>query len=105
MNVNMHSVFCFVIYHWRKLPQVSFLSQQKFCPDKHAFVMTKHIFCRDKSMLVVTKLIMLVVTKLSFVMTDICQDKHNFCCNKSFVTSLLLSQQKTSFVVTKVCLS
>ena len=22
-------------YHWRELPQVSFLSQQKFCRDKH----------------------------------------------------------------------
>ena len=26
------------IYHWRELPQVSFLSQQKFCRDKHVFV-------------------------------------------------------------------
>ena len=28
------------------------LSQQKFCHDKHAFVMTKDAFCRDKTFVV-----------------------------------------------------
>ena len=42
-----------VFYHWRELPQLSFLSRQKFCRDKHVlsrqkyFVATK-IFRRDK---------------------------------------------------------
>ena len=42
------------VYHWREMPQVSVLSQQNFCHDKHMFVMTngcvmtKHIFCHDK---------------------------------------------------------
>ena len=46
-----------VYYHWQELPQVSFLSQQKFCGDKH-------IFCQN-----------------------ICHDKHlNICHDRSFVT-------------------
>ena len=41
-------------YHWRELPQESFLSRQKSCGDKRVFVTTKHVFCRDKSMLVLS---------------------------------------------------
>ena len=48
-----------------------------FCCEKNMFVVTKHVFCHDKNM---------------FVATNICW------------TSLLLSQQNTSFVVTKACL-
>ena len=49
-----------VEYHGRELPQVSFLSRQKFCLDKHMFVATKVLsrqtrVCRDKSKLVATK--------------------------------------------------
>ena len=34
-----------VEYHGRELPQVSFLTRQKFCLDKHVFVATKHVVC------------------------------------------------------------
>ena len=44
-------------YYWRELPQVSFLSRQKFCLDKYVFDEAKHVFCRDKSMLATTKLL------------------------------------------------
>ena len=52
------------------------LSQQNFCHDRH-------FRCNKK-----------------IVATNICRDIHNFV-----VTSLLLSRQNTSFVMTKVCLS
>ena len=55
-------------YHWRKLPQVSFLLRQIFLEtniilsrqaylrrNKLVFVAIKHVFCHDKSMLVATK--------------------------------------------------
>ena len=45
------SFFHAVVYHWRELPQVSFLSRKVF-----VFVATKHVFCRDKSLLVETNL-------------------------------------------------
>ena len=78
-----------VPYHWGELPQVPFLSRQKFCRDKHVFVATKHVFvprkylsrqayfcrdkkrvCRDKSKLVVTKLL----SRQNYV----CRDKSIF---------------------------
>ena len=76
-------------YHWWELHQVSFLLQQKFCCNKHVFVMTKHtfvvtkhVFCHDKSM--------------------ICLPRQNFCCDKIMsVTTKYLSQQHV-FVMTKV---
>ena len=44
------------LYRWLELPQVSFLSRQIFCRNKHVFVETKHVFlsgqkyaCRDKT--------------------------------------------------------
>ena len=42
-----------VMYRWRELPQVSFLSRQKFCGQKYA--------CREESF--VAKKIMFVATK------------------------------------------
>ena len=51
--------------HWQELPQVSFLSRQKFCHDKHTFVMTKVMFCRNKHMFVVTNTF--VTTKIILV--------------------------------------
>ena len=90
-------------YHWRQLPQVSFLSQQKFCHDKHEFAATKHVFCRDKSTLVITKLLSKqtrVCHDKSFVeKAYFCRDKHMFvttkhvfCCDKSMpVATKLLS--------------
>ena len=32
------------LYRWLELPQVSFLSRQIFCRNKHVFVETKHVF-------------------------------------------------------------
>ena len=51
-----------------ELPEVSFLSRQKICRDKHVFFATKHVFCRDKSTLVATKLFSLK-TRVCFVAT------------------------------------
>ena len=45
------SFFHAVVFHWRELPQVSFLSRKVF-----VFVATKHVFCRDKSLRVETNL-------------------------------------------------
>ena len=49
------------LYHWRELPQISFLPrhlsrQTPVCGDKYVFVRTKHIICRDKSMFVATNI-------------------------------------------------
>ena len=72
-------------YHWRELPQVLFLSGQKFSRDKHVFVVTKHVFCGDKSMLE-TKLETKCETKLLrrpythvFVATKVLSRKNNSC--------------------------
>ena len=44
-------------YHWREVPQVSFLSHQtRVCRDKQIFVATIDVFCRDKHVFVTTKL-------------------------------------------------
>ena len=78
-------------YHWRELPQVSFLSRQMFCHDKHVFVARKNVFCRIKSMLAAMK----VLSRQNF-----CRDKYSswqarVCRAKCFVaTSILLSRQK-----------
>ena len=82
--VTMHAVFTFyanrgfqvggvpVSYHWRELPQVSFLSRQTFCRDKH------------------------VRQNMSFISTKICLSRQTyFCGDKSFVaTNIILSRQK-----------
>ena len=85
-------------YHWRELPQVSFLSQQNtsfvatkacsnICCDKHNFVTTNT--CLSQPIFVITK----VVSQ-----TQCCHDK-------SCVTAgILLSHQKTCFVATKMIL-
>ena len=74
-----------VLYHWRELPQVSFLSTQntsfvatEICL-RHVFVATN--ISRDKSMLVATEI---------FVATEIYvyRDKH------TFVATTVLSRQK-----------
>ena len=98
--------FCqmLVIYHWRKMPQVSFMLQQKFSCYKHVFVTWQTGVCHNKSLLVMTKL-------LSW-QTCVCHNKNillqqtQFCHDKSVVkTCLLLSRQKTSFVEKNTCLS
>ena len=74
-------------YHWQELSQVSFLSPQKFCHDKHVFVATTvclswqnclswqifvvtKVFC-DKHNFVATSILLLCATKDVF-----CHDKH-----------------------------
>ena len=102
-------------YHWWELPQLLFLSWQKFwkfCHDKHVFVATKHVFCRDKSMLIMTELLLWQthVCHAKYLSCQmICQDKNilsrqNY--DKSFVAArILLLWQKTCFVTTNTCLS
>ena len=62
--------------------------------QNHVFVTTKDVFCRDKSRLVATK----------HLLQFFCRDKimfaaANICCDKSFVTTKLLSQQAYSYPV------
>ena len=76
-------------YRWQELPQVTFLSQQKFCRDKHMFVSKSNIFCCNKIMLVVTKLLSwqnyvchnntFVVIKLLLWQAYFCRDKNDTC--------------------------
>ena len=102
-------------YHWRELPQVSFLSRQTFCRDKHTFVTTRHVLSRqtrvcrnkndtcgssrqwyDKSMLVA------LCDKHVLVATNVFRGKHTFVATKDvfchekgvFVVTKLLSRQK-----------
>ena len=107
---NFKCIKTWFIYHWQQLPQVPFLSRQKFCYNKHMFiatkhmfVATKHVFCCNKSM----RQNIFVTIKHMIVMTNICHGNHVFV-----VTSTLLSWQKTPychdkhmFVATKVSLS
>ena len=112
-----------------------FCCDLKFCRNKHvffwwqnmSFVVTKSMlvmteplsqqtyFCQDKLTFVVTKLLMwhtCVCHRDKYLLQQkFCCDKnillrHNFVKTKSFVTaSILLSRQKTRFVVTNMCLS
>ena len=123
--IKIHSPTYAVHYHWhwQELPQVSFLSQQTpVCHDKQVFVMTKPVFCHDKSMLFATKL----WCDKSFVLTSILLSRQKYACNdktfvptkllrqifvvtkqffqdKSFVTNILLLQQKTCFLSRQTC--
>ena len=96
--VSLSTVRCLspdINYHWRELPQVSFLLRQKFCCNKLTFVMTntKHVSCHDKSLswqnyFVVTNIILLqqhtfVVTKDMFCLFVTCLSWQNFCRNKN----------------------
>ena len=77
-----------LFYHWRELPQVSFLSRQKFRRDKHGFVAAFHVFCRDVTRFLsrpkyasdksfVEKKCLFCRDK-TFVTANIYRDKHNF---------------------------
>ena len=85
-------------YHWRELPQVSFLLRQKFCCDKHNLSRQKYA-CWNKTF---------VVTKVA----NICRDNHlffmttiNFSClswqNKCLLWQIFV---KTKFVATNILL-
>ena len=99
------------LYHWRELPQVSFLSRQMFCRGTRLFV----------SMFAVTKLLSqqnYVSRQNIFVVTHICRDKNVFVTTKVLSRQAyfcrdkrrVLSQQthvccdKSKLVATKLCL-
>ena len=79
------------LYRWLELPQVSFLSRQIFCRNKHVFVETKHVFCRDKSMHVSTKHVFVATNIILSRQAYFCRDKHVFVATK---VCLRLSRQK-----------
>ena len=92
-------------YYWRELPQVSFLSQQKFCLDKHV--------CRDKTCLLLQQkyACRVVVTKTLFVVAKLCLSRQtrvhheDFCCcdKHTFVTTKdLFCRDKHVFASTNV---
>ena len=56
-----------VLYHWRELPQVSFLSGQKFCCNTTHLLSWQKYACRDKIMFVTTKY---------------------FCCDKNYTCAI-----------------
>ena len=78
-----------VTYHWRELPQVSFLSPQKFCAclsRQNTFFWFVFVFATKAC--------------YSFVATNFCRDKHVFCRDKSmlfkyfqYTSSKVLSRQ------------
>ena len=89
------------LYHWQELPQVSFLSQQKFYRDKHVFCRTKSIFSRrDNHNFVATKVLSRQayfchdkqVSSNNFVATKVLSRQAYFCRDKRRV--LCLSRQK-----------
>ena len=80
-------------YHWRVLPQVQFLSRQKFCHDKQVFVATNHVFCRnfcrDKSFVTTNK------SRLLSRQNYVCRNKafvatNSVCHDKTFATTNIL---------------
>ena len=98
-------------YHWWELPQLSVLSQQKFCHNKHAFVVTKHVcchiiggsyhncqFCHNKSFVTTnthllwqnTSVVISLVgatTTISFVTTKVLSQQTRICCDKTRLLS------------------
>ena len=83
------SVFYALYYHSRELPQVRFLSRQKYAYRIIMFAklcLSRQKFCFDKNMFVTTS-ILLSRQKTCFV-----------------TTSILLSRQKACFVATNTCL-
>ena len=98
-----------VSYNWQELPQVSFLSQQSFVTTDMClwwqntyFVMRK--VCLSQQNLCLSPqnsfLVTRPLTQQIFVATNICHNKIKFV-----TTNILLSQQKTYFVMTNTCLS
>ena len=79
------------LYPWRELPQVSFLSQQKFCHNNYLFVTTNTCLSRQNLSFVVTKVCLSwqnvnVVTTKYFCRdknTCYCLSQQNFCRDKN----------------------
>ena len=82
-------------YHWRELPQVSFLLwQRRICRDKMCFVTTKlslwllfwqAYFCCNKHVFP-EKTSFFVCDKSMLVMTNTCLLRQKFCCNKNILS-------------------
>ena len=82
-------VFC---YHWRELPQVSFLSRQNTSFVTIGGSCHKYHFCRDKTRLLLP--LAGAATSIIFVAT-----KHVFCYHwRELPQVSFLSRQNTSFV-------
>ena len=82
-------------YHWRELPQVSFLSRQNayFCHDKTHLLSRQKYACRDKN------------NKHVFFVTNICRSKR-FCPGKKyFLAAKIFCRDKHYFVATNIILS
>jgi len=108
-------------YLWWELPQVPFLSWQKFvatnmglAQQNKSFVVTKHVFCCDRSMRALTTFLVanIILSWQLFCLswkTTSTWEKYVYC-DKSFVTtSILLSRQtrvccNKTFVTTKIYL-
>ena len=94
-------------YQWRELPQLGFLSRQKFRRDKHVFVATKHILCRDKTHLLsrqnnACRDKTFVGINIFLSQQDVCRDKHIFVGTKR-VCRDKYTFVATKFVATKLC--
>ena len=88
-----------LLYHWRDLPQVSFLSRQNglLCLVAISVLVATKVLSRQTRFL-------LFLRQKFYPNKNICS--RQFCHDKSFVAaSLLLSRQKTCFVATNTCLS
>ena len=80
-----------IIYHWRELPQVSFLSRQtRVCWDKTRLLSRQNYACRDKTF-VATKLCLsqqnIVVATTVFVATKVCRYKSKLVATKMILVA------------------
>ena len=67
-----------VLCHWRELPQVWFLSRQKFCCNKHVFCRDKkYVFCCDKTRVCRNKTFLLSRQNTCLSQQNFCRDKHH----------------------------
>ena len=77
------------------------------CHDKHVFVMTKYIFCCNKSLFASKVCWTKLLSRQIFVATNVILSWQNFCCDKlTFVmTNTWLSWQSTKhmFIMTNIC--
>ena len=81
-GIVLYKSYYYYYYCW-ELPQVSFLSRQNFCCDKHMFVTTNQVFCCDKSRLVVTNLFL---SRQTHVHWNKYLSQQEFCRNKDILS-------------------
>ena len=98
-------------YHWRELPQVSFLLQQKFCRDELVFVATNTCLSQQNTSFVVSKVCLpwqnCVCHDKVFLsrQTRVCRYKHAFVTTKDmFCCDTHVCHDKSRLVTTKLCL-